>query len=43
VKLVSLGKEVDFRLGENIVLMFRDRVCVPDISELKKRILEEVH
>jgi len=28
---------VDFRLDECGVLMFRDRVCVPDVSELKKR------
>ena len=40
VVLVNQGKGVDFRLDENGVLMFRDRVCVPDVFELKKRILE---
>lgn len=41
VVLVDQGKGVDFRLDENDVLMFRDRVCVLDVLELKKRILEE--
>jgi len=39
VVLVNQGKDVDFRLDEHGVLMFRDRVCVPDVSELKKRSL----
>ena len=43
VVLVNQGKGVDFRLDENGVLMFRDRVCVPDVLELKKQILEEGH
>jgi len=34
---------VDFRLDEHGVLMFRDRVCVPDVPELKKHILDEGH
>jgi len=41
--LVKQGKGVDFRLDQNGVLMFRDRVCVPDVPELKKRILDEGH
>jgi len=28
-------KGVDFRLDQNGVLMFRDRVCVPDVPQLK--------
>jgi len=43
VVLVNQGKGVDFRLDENGVLMFHDRVCVPDVLELKKRILNEGH
>jgi len=43
VVLVDQGKGVNFRLDENGVLMFRDRVCVPDVPELKKLILEEGH
>ena len=43
VVLVNQGKGVEFRLDENGVLMFRDRVCVPDVLELKKRILDEGH
>ena len=41
--LVNQGKGVDFRLDENDVLMFCDRVCVPDVLELKKRILDKGH
>jgi len=43
VVLVNQGKSVDFRVDQNGVLMFRDRVCVPDVPELKKRILDEGH
>jgi len=43
VVLVNQGKGVDFRLDEHGVLMCRDRVCVPDVPELKKRILDEGH
>jgi len=43
VVLVNPGKGGDFRLGESGVLMFHDRVCVPDVLELKKRILDEGH
>jgi len=43
VVLVNQGKGADFRLDQNGVLMFRDRVCVPDVPELKKRILDEGH
>jgi len=43
VVLVNQGKGVDFRLDQNGVLMFRDRVCEPDVPELKRRILDEGH
>jgi len=43
VVLVKQRKGVDFRLDEHGVLMFRDRVYVPDVPELKKRILDEGH
>jgi len=43
IVLVKQGKGVDFRLDEHGVLMFRDRVCVPDVPELTKRILDEGH
>ncbi|MCI63626.1 hypothetical protein A2U01_0084883, partial [Trifolium medium] len=41
--LVDEGKEVDFGVDENVVLRYRGRVCVPDVPELKKMILEEGH
>jgi hypothetical protein len=43
VVLVNKDKGVDFKLDVNDVLMFRDRVCVSRVFELKKRILEESH
>ena len=43
VVLVNQGKGLDFRLDVNGVLMFRDQVCVTEVLELKKRILDEGH
>ncbi|MCI97692.1 hypothetical protein A2U01_0118993, partial [Trifolium medium] len=40
---ISEGKEVDFGIDENGVMRYRGRVCVPDVLELKKKILEEGH
>jgi hypothetical protein len=41
--LINQGKEKDFRVDENGVMKFRDRVCVPDLPKLKRKILEEDH
>ncbi|MCH97414.1 retrotransposon protein, partial [Trifolium medium] len=41
--LINEGKETNFKVDENRVMRFRGRVCVPDVPELKKMILEEVH
>ena len=41
--LVNQGKGVEFKLGENDVLKFHDRVCIPGVPELKKRISKEGH
>lgn len=41
--LINQGKIGDFRINENDVMRFRGKVCVPDVLELKKRILEEGH
>jgi len=43
VVLVNQGKGANFKLDQNGILMFRDRVCVSDVPELKKRILDEDH
>ena len=34
---------MDFRIYDDDVMRFKDRVCVPDLLELKKNILEERH
>lgn len=41
--LLNQGKGGDFRIDENGVMRFRDIVCVPDLPEFKKSILEEGH
>ena len=37
------GEQVDFNIDEFGVIRFRGRVCVPDIPEIKKSIIEEGH
>ncbi|XP_050916812.1 uncharacterized protein LOC127131984 [Lathyrus oleraceus] len=34
--LINQGNEGDFRVGENGVMRFRDKVCVPDVRVLEK-------
>ncbi|MCI39850.1 hypothetical protein A2U01_0061082, partial [Trifolium medium] len=41
--LINAGKEVDFKIDENGVIKYQGRVCVPDVPELRKMILEEGH
>lgn len=41
--LINQGKIGDFTINENGVMSFRGGVCVPDVPELKKSILEESH
>ena len=38
-----MEKETEFSVHENGFLYYKDRVCVPNDSELKKSILEEAH
>ena len=38
-----LGKETEFSVNEDAFLYYRDRVLVPNDSELKKSILKEAH
>lgn len=41
--LINQGKRGDFRINEDGVVCFHDKVCVPDVPELKKSIHEEGH
>ncbi|MCI39276.1 hypothetical protein A2U01_0060507, partial [Trifolium medium] len=41
--LVNEGKKVDFGVDESGIVRYRGRVCVPDVPELRKMILEEGH
>ena len=38
-----MRKETDFSVNEDGFLYYRDRVCVPNDSELKKSILKITH
>lgn len=41
--LVGQGNNEDFQMDENVILKFRGRACVPDVSKFKRMILEEIH
>lgn len=41
--LSSSNEDEYFKVDENVILKFQDRVCVPDMPELKKTILEDNH
>ena len=41
--LINQSKGGEFRIDENDIMRFGDRVCIPDIAELRKSILEERH
>lgn len=41
--LINRGGGGDFRVDGNGVIRFGKRVCIPDVPELKKSILEEGH
>ena len=43
VSQIGEGKETEFSVKEDGSLYYKDRVCVPNDSELKKAILEEAH
>ncbi|XP_065866494.1 uncharacterized protein [Euphorbia lathyris] len=40
---VVQGKCTDYKISIDGMLMFGDRMCVPNISDIKKEILEEAH
>ncbi|MCI55023.1 hypothetical protein A2U01_0076273, partial [Trifolium medium] len=39
--LINEGKETSIKVDESGVMRFRGRVCIPDVPELKKMIMEE--
>jgi hypothetical protein len=42
-KLIRLGKVPDFREDEQGTVWFKNRICVPEIKELREIILKEAH
>jgi hypothetical protein len=42
-KLIRLGKVPDFREDEQGTVWFKNRICVPEIKELRETILKEAH
>jgi hypothetical protein len=43
IRRIEEGRPYEFRLGDFNSLWFQNRICVPDISEIKGMILKEVH
>jgi hypothetical protein len=43
IRRIEEGRPSEFRLGEFDSLWFQNRICVPDISEIKELILKEAH
>ena len=40
---IDKAENNDFKIDEHGILRFRDRICIPDNSDMKKTILEESH
>ncbi|EOY32328.1 Uncharacterized protein TCM_040115 [Theobroma cacao] len=43
IQKLTDGGVSEFRFGEDNVLMFRDRVCVPEENQLRQAIMEKAH
>ena len=43
VQMVKDGNKTDFSVKESEILYFRNRLCVPDDKDLKKKLLFEAH
>jgi hypothetical protein len=43
IRRIEEGRPSEFRLGDFNSLWFRNRICVPDIPEIKELILKEAH
>ena len=43
IRRISQGQKSVFRLGDYGSLWFQDRLCVPDVTEIRDVILKEAH
>ena len=43
VQLVRNGNETDYSIKENGGLFYKNRLCVPNVQELKKKLMYESH
>ena len=43
VQLVSTGDKTDYVIDESGGLLYKSRLCVPNVMDLKKKILYEIH
>src|SRR4051812_2492925 len=43
IRRISQGQKSVFRLGDYESLWFQDRLCVPDVTEIRDVILREAH
>jgi hypothetical protein len=42
-RLIELGKVPEFREDEQGTIWFKNRICVPEIKQLRETILKEAH
>ena len=43
VQLVKDGGNIDYSMGEDEGLFYKNRLCVPNVQELKKKLMYESH
>ena len=43
VQLVSTGDKTDYAIDESRGLLYKSRLCVPNVMDLRKKILYESH
>ena len=43
LKMEANSKEMSFKKSERGIILFKDRICVPNNKDIKKKILLEAH
>ena len=43
VQLVSTGDKIDYAIDESGGLLYKSKLCVPNVMDLRKKILYEIH
>ena len=43
VQLVRNGEKIDYSIEDDEILLYKNRLCVPNVQELKKKFIYERH